>query len=61
MTRTTDQGGNEEPPVLSPALAGILRPELASLADEIIAQLREKIPEFARPIDGPMARSCARA
>ena len=53
MTRTTDQGGNEEPPVLSPALAGILRPELASLADEIIAQLREKIPEFARPIDGP--------
>jgi hypothetical protein len=39
--------------VLSPALADILRPELASLADEIIAQLREKIPEFARPIDGP--------
>ncbi len=53
MTRTTDQGGNEEPPVLSSALADILRPELASLADEIIAQLREKIPEFARPIDGP--------
>jgi hypothetical protein len=53
MTRTTDQGGNEEPPVLSPALADILRPELASLADEIITQLREKIPEFARPIDGP--------
>ena len=53
MTRTTDHGGNEEPPVLSSALADILRPELASLADEIIAQLREKIPEFARPIDGP--------
>ena len=53
MTRTTEQGGDKEPPVLSPALADILRPELASLADEIIAQLREKIPEFARPIDGP--------
>ena len=53
MTRTTDRRGDEEPPVLSPALADILRPELASLADEIIAQLREKIPEFARPIDGP--------
>jgi hypothetical protein len=53
MTRTTDQGWDEDPPVLSPALADILRPELASLADEIIAQLREKIPEFARPIDGP--------
>jgi PucR C-terminal helix-turn-helix domain len=53
MTRTTGQGGDEEPPVLSPSLADILRPELASLADEIITQLREKIPEFARPIDGP--------
>ncbi len=53
MTRTTDRRGDEEPPVLSPALADILRPELASLTDEIIAQLREKIPEFARPIDGP--------
>ena len=53
MTRTTNRGGDEEPPVLSPALADMLRPELASLANEIIAQLREKIPEFARPIDGP--------
>ena len=31
MTRTTDQGGDEDTPVLSPALANILRPELASL------------------------------
>ena len=53
MTRTPDQGGDEESPVLSAALADILRPELGSLADEIIGQLREKIPEFARPIDGP--------
>jgi hypothetical protein len=56
MTRTTDQGWDEDPPVLSPALADILRPELASLADEIIAQLREKI-----PLTGHTARSCARA
>jgi DNA-binding CsgD family transcriptional regulator len=31
----------------------VLRPELPSLAEEIIQALREKIPEYARPMDGP--------
>jgi len=57
MTRITEHhsGGEaeEQPGALPAALAGVLRPELASLADEIITALREKIPEYARPIDGP--------
>ena len=54
MTRITEQNaGEERPNALSPALAGILRPELPSLADEIITAIRDKIPEYARPIDGP--------
>ena len=39
--------------MLPPPLADILRPELPSLADEIIMAIRDKIPEYARPIDGP--------
>lgn len=34
-------------------LAGMMRPELPSLADEIIAQIRVTIPEYARPLEGP--------
>lgn len=43
----------ERPDALPPELAGILRPELPSLANEIITALRDAIPEYARPIDGP--------
>jgi DNA-binding CsgD family transcriptional regulator len=39
--------------VLPPGLAAIFRPHLPSLAEEIILAIRDKIPEFARPIDGP--------
>ena len=54
MTRTSEHGAeHEEPNVLSPDLAAVLRPELPSLADEIITAIRDKIPEYARPIDGP--------
>ena len=54
MTRTTEHGAEDEQPnVLPPPLAAILRPELPSLADEIITAIRDKIPEYARPIDGP--------
>ncbi len=54
MTGTGGQSPEEERPnVLPPPLAGILRPELPSLADEIITAIRGKIPEYARPIDGP--------
>ena len=54
MTGTGGQSLEEERSnVLPPRLADILRPELPSLADEIITAIRDKIPEYARPIDGP--------
>ena len=34
-------------------LAEIMRPELPDLAREIIAEIRSRIPEYARPMDGP--------
>jgi PucR C-terminal helix-turn-helix domain len=47
-------GRPARPPVVRPAqLAAILRPELPDLAREIIAEIRGKIPEYARPMDGP--------
>ena len=54
MTPSTEHGAEDEQPnVLPPTLAAVLRPELPSLADEIITAIRDKIPEYARPIDGP--------
>ncbi|GAB3437076.1 helix-turn-helix domain-containing protein [Actinophytocola sediminis] len=38
-------------------LADILRPELASLATEIVDEIRAKIPAYARPLDGPYGKS----
>jgi DNA-binding CsgD family transcriptional regulator len=55
MTQTTEPGqdGNG-PEAMPPGLAEkVLRPELPTLAEEIIQALREKIPEYARPMDGP--------
>ena len=34
-------------------LAAIMRPELPDLAREIIDEIRARIPEYARPMDGP--------
>ena len=46
------QPGN--PPVMRAShLAAIIRPELPDLASEIIAEIRAKIPEYARPMEGP--------
>ncbi|MDL4818406.1 PucR family transcriptional regulator [Actinomadura opuntiae] len=54
MTRTLDHGGlAERSAPLPPRLARIMRPELPSLAEEIVAEIRRAIPEYARPIDGP--------
>ncbi len=54
MTRTTEPSWAEErPDALPPGLAAIFRPHLPSLAEAIIVAIRDKIPEFARPIDGP--------
>ncbi|HEY0717233.1 MAG TPA: helix-turn-helix domain-containing protein [Streptosporangiaceae bacterium] len=53
-TRTTGPSQAEDRPgALGSGLAAIFRPQLPSLAQEIIVALRDKIPEFARPIDGP--------
>ena len=37
-------------------LADLIRPELPSLTEEIITEIRRAIPEFARPMDGPYGR-----
>jgi hypothetical protein len=38
-------------------LAGLMRPELPGLADQIIAEIRAAIPEYARPLDGAYGRA----
>jgi hypothetical protein len=37
-----------------------MRPELPSLAEEIITEIRRAIPEYARPIDGPYGQTLRR-
>lgn len=49
-------GLKERPPKLPPQLAEIMRPELPSLADEIITRIRDEIPEYARSMDGPYGK-----
>jgi hypothetical protein len=39
-----------------PEVADLIRPELPSLTEEIIAEVRRAIPEYARPMDGPYGR-----
>jgi hypothetical protein len=43
--------------VLPKQLTEVLRPELASLATEIVEEIRAKIPNYARPLDGPYGKS----
>jgi PucR C-terminal helix-turn-helix domain len=38
---------------LPPRLVVIMRAELPSLADEIITEIRDRVPEYARPMEGP--------
>jgi hypothetical protein len=38
-------------------LADLFRPELASLAGEIVDEIRGTIPSYARPLDGPYGKS----
>jgi DNA-binding PucR family transcriptional regulator len=47
---------DERPPQLPPQLAAIMRPELPSLADEIVTRIRDEIPEYARSMDGPYGK-----
>ncbi|WP_290062289.1 PucR family transcriptional regulator [Amycolatopsis solani] len=45
------------PAALPRKLADILRPELGSLAAEIVDEIRATIPAYARPLDGPYGKS----
>jgi hypothetical protein len=47
---------DERLPQLPPQLAAIMRPELPSLADEIVSRIRDEIPEYARSMDGPYGK-----
>jgi hypothetical protein len=38
---------------LPPEVAAVLRPELPALADEIIAEISDSVPDYARPLEGP--------
>jgi hypothetical protein len=54
MTRTLDHASlAERSAALPPRLARLMRPELPSLAEEIVTEIRRAIPEYARPLDGP--------
>src|SRR5258708_35649015 len=47
-----------KPPVMRPSqLAAIMRPELPDLARDIIAEIRARIPEYARPMGGPYGQA----
>jgi hypothetical protein len=50
---TSDEIQFRPPIVRAAQLAAIMRPELPDLARQIIAEIRERIPEYARPMDGP--------
>ncbi|HWC80305.1 MAG TPA: helix-turn-helix domain-containing protein [Pseudonocardiaceae bacterium] len=53
-----DAGGGAEPVSLLPRqLAALMRPEMASVAKDIITEVRRGLPEYARPLDGPYSRS----
>jgi hypothetical protein len=54
MTRTLEPGGLERQAAQLPRqLATIMRPELPSLAKEIIDEIRRAIPEYGSPMQGP--------
>ena len=48
-----DLGAASQAIAASPRLATIMRPELPSLAEEIITAVRQSVPEYARPVNGP--------
>lgn len=42
---------------LPSATAAALRPELPGLADEIVAAIRQGVPDYARPLEGPFGQA----
>jgi hypothetical protein len=58
MTHAVEPNGVADPASGAPRqLTMLLRPELDSLAEEIITEIRRSIPEYARPIDGPYGQA----
>jgi hypothetical protein len=58
MPRTLEPDGlDRSRPELAERLTAIMRRELPSLMDEIVDEIRDLIPEYARPIDGPYGRT----
>ncbi|GAA4481364.1 helix-turn-helix domain-containing protein [Actinoallomurus oryzae] len=58
MPRTLEPNGlNGSRSELAERLTAIMRIELPSLTKEIVAAIRDGIPEYARPIDGPYGRT----
>lgn len=58
MTHAVEPTGVADPASGAPRqLTMLLRPELDSLAEEIITEIRRSIPEYARPIDGPYGQA----
>src|SRR5690348_15700280 len=52
------QGRRARMPVMRASqLAAIIRPELPDIAREIIAEIRARIPEYARPMEGPYGQA----
>ncbi len=57
MTRAVRPGIRGEARIkFPPELADVIRPELPNLTEEIIAEVRRAIPEYARPMNGPYGR-----
>lgn len=57
MTRPSRVGIRSEARIkFPPELADVIRPELPGLTEEIIAEVRRAIPEYARPMNGPYGR-----
>jgi hypothetical protein len=56
MKPSSDDMG-EMRPELAGRLTSIMRRELPSLVDEIVGDIREAIPEYARSLDGPYGRA----
>ncbi|GLY88696.1 helix-turn-helix domain-containing protein [Actinoallomurus iriomotensis] len=58
MPRTLEPDGlNWSSSDLTERLTAIIRRELPSLTQEIVGEIRDGIPEYARPIDGPYGRT----
>jgi DNA-binding CsgD family transcriptional regulator len=53
MTRTLTPGSVQRRTRLPRRLALLMRPELPSLAQEIVEEVRRSIPEYGRPLKGP--------